>query len=303
MPLDGVALIFRQVCFTSHLRPLMPTRFPCGHVGTRCVCRIDWKVLETDALANQLRASSKPADTRPGLADRASRPLAGTPWRRASRAPLSRWHLNLGVRDQGLSESGVLWRGGRRPQRWRGFASAHATACFHAISHRLASFWSDVGPLPWVDRRPDSSSFLVRDGLRDRMARTPATRGDYERPNGSYASDVTDREWPLIAPLFPGARPGGRPRSTCLQRVVDEVLLPAAGGLPLTDAAARLPSAQHGLRVLLDRSGRLGPCSRRSLSPDPETRGSRRQSSAVALRRRIRSFRGRPHRFSRSGCR
>ena len=37
------------------------------------------------------------------------------------------------------------------------------------------------------------------------MAWTAATRGDYVRPTGSYASDVTDREWPLIAPLLPAA--------------------------------------------------------------------------------------------------
>ena len=54
------------------------------------------------------------------------------------------------------------------------------------------------------------------------MAWTAATRGDYVRANGTYASDVTDREWTLIAPLLPAARPGERPRSTCLQ-VVNEI--------------------------------------------------------------------------------
>lgn len=29
-----------------------------------------------------------------------------------------------------------------------------------------------------------------------------------------YATDLTDREWALIAPLLPPAKPGGRPRST-----------------------------------------------------------------------------------------
>lgn len=37
-------------------------------------------------------------------------------------------------------------------------------------------------------------------------------------------SDTTDREWALIAPLLPGARPGGRPRTTCLRRVVDAIV-------------------------------------------------------------------------------
>jgi hypothetical protein len=33
------------------------------------------------------------------------------------------------------------------------------------------------------------------------MAWTTDTRGDYVRPSGTYVSDVTDREWALIAPL------------------------------------------------------------------------------------------------------
>ena len=55
------------------------------------------------------------------------------------------------------------------------------------------------------------------------MAWTAATRGDYVRPCGSYASDVTDREWALIAPLLPAAQPGGRRRTTCLRRVVNAI--------------------------------------------------------------------------------
>src|SRR4026209_490350 len=64
------------------------------------------------------------------------------------------------------------------------------------------------------------------------MGGTAATRGDYVRPCGSYASDVTDREWALIAPLFPAARPGGRPRTTCLRRVGDAVFSPLQHGRP-----------------------------------------------------------------------
>ncbi len=55
------------------------------------------------------------------------------------------------------------------------------------------------------------------------MAWTAATRGDYVRPSGSYASDVTDRGWALIAPLLPAPRPGGRPRTICLRRVVNAI--------------------------------------------------------------------------------
>ncbi len=55
------------------------------------------------------------------------------------------------------------------------------------------------------------------------MAWTAATRGNYVRPSGSYASNVTDREWALIAPPLPSARSGGRPRSSCLRRVIDAI--------------------------------------------------------------------------------
>ena len=62
------------------------------------------------------------------------------------------------------------------------------------------------------------------------MAWTAATRGDYVRPSGNYASDVTDRERALIAPLLPACRPGGRPRTTCLRRVVDAIFYQLQAG-------------------------------------------------------------------------
>ena len=55
------------------------------------------------------------------------------------------------------------------------------------------------------------------------MVWTAATRGDYARENGAYASDVTDREWELIGPHLPAARPGGRPRSTFLRQVINAI--------------------------------------------------------------------------------
>lgn len=41
------------------------------------------------------------------------------------------------------------------------------------------------------------------------MAWTTATRSGHVRLSGTYARDMTDREWALIAPLLPAARPGG----------------------------------------------------------------------------------------------
>jgi transposase len=52
------------------------------------------------------------------------------------------------------------------------------------------------------------------DEMRARHA--PARRG--------YPSDLSDAEWALIAPLIPPARPGGRPRTTDMRRVVEAIL-------------------------------------------------------------------------------
>ena len=34
-----------------------------------------------------------------------------------------------------------------------------------------------------------------------------------------YPSDVSDREWHILAPLLPPAKPGGRPRSVNLRLI------------------------------------------------------------------------------------
>jgi transposase len=55
------------------------------------------------------------------------------------------------------------------------------------------------------------------------MVWTAATRKDYAREIGAYASDATDREWDLIAPHLPAVLPGGRPRSTSMRKVVNAI--------------------------------------------------------------------------------
>ncbi|RYF10521.1 MAG: transposase [Deltaproteobacteria bacterium] len=42
------------------------------------------------------------------------------------------------------------------------------------------------------------------------------TRGVY--------TDLNDAQWAIVAPLLPAAKPGGRPRTTCMQSVLDGVL-------------------------------------------------------------------------------
>ena len=46
-----------------------------------------------------------------------------------------------------------------------------------------------------------------------------------------YPTDLTDREWALVAPLLPAAKPGGRPRSTDLRDVLDALSYWLRGGI------------------------------------------------------------------------
>jgi transposase len=62
------------------------------------------------------------------------------------------------------------------------------------------------------------------------MAWTETARRDHGRRGGRYSSDLTDREWALLAPLLPGRRRLGRPRTTDLRDVVNAIQYIAATG-------------------------------------------------------------------------
>ena len=55
-------------------------------------------------------------------------------------------------------------------------------------------------------------------------------RVEHKRDFARYPSDLTDREWGLIEPLLPPARPGGRPRTTDLREVVEAILYVGSSG-------------------------------------------------------------------------
>ncbi len=59
---------------------------------------------------------------------------------------------------------------------------------------------------------------------------TEITRSDYVRRGGRYASDMTDREWALLAPFTPARKKNGRPRTTDLRDVMDAILYMASAG-------------------------------------------------------------------------
>lgn len=39
----------------------------------------------------------------------------------------------------------------------------------------------------------------------------------------AFPSDLTDEQWKFIEHLLPKARPGGRPRTTCLRQVINAI--------------------------------------------------------------------------------
>ena len=49
--------------------------------------------------------------------------------------------------------------------------------------------------------------------------------------NQRYPTDLTDRQWECIKPLIPGAKPGGRPRSTDMRHVLNAILYLVVGGI------------------------------------------------------------------------
>ena len=62
------------------------------------------------------------------------------------------------------------------------------------------------------------------------MPWTDITRRDYARKAARYASDLSDGEWALIAPLLPGPKPVGRPRVANLREVVNAILYMVSTG-------------------------------------------------------------------------
>ncbi|MCK4712314.1 MAG: IS5 family transposase [Marinosulfonomonas sp.] len=62
------------------------------------------------------------------------------------------------------------------------------------------------------------------------MAWTETTRPRYERHCGRYASDLTDREWELIAFILPPPKTTGRPRETAMRDILDAILYIASTG-------------------------------------------------------------------------
>ena len=77
-------------------------------------------------------------------------------------------------------------------------------------------------------------------------------RRDYARRAPRYASDLTDRDWALIAPFLPAPRPIGRPRTTDLREVVNAILYMASTGCQWRMLPKDLPPASTVQRYFYD---------------------------------------------------
>lgn len=73
------------------------------------------------------------------------------------------------------------------------------------------------------------------------MPWTETTRAQYRREGLRYASDVTDGEWGLIAPLLPARKRLGRPRTVDLREVVNALLYLLWAGCPWRGLPADFP--------------------------------------------------------------
>lgn len=64
------------------------------------------------------------------------------------------------------------------------------------------------------------------------MAWTDIARAEHNRDRLCFPSDLTDREWAIVGPMIPGARRGGRPRTTDMRDVMEAILFIASSGCP-----------------------------------------------------------------------
>jgi putative transposase len=62
------------------------------------------------------------------------------------------------------------------------------------------------------------------------MTWTATARAEHNRDDLRFPSDLTDREWAVIAPMLPAAKRGGRPRTTDMRDVVEAILFLASSG-------------------------------------------------------------------------
>ena len=84
------------------------------------------------------------------------------------------------------------------------------------------------------------------------MAWTEFTSHRCERSGSKYASDATDAEWALLAPILAVVRRTGRPRTTNLREVFDAILYIATTGCQWRVLPNDFPSVSTVRRYFYD---------------------------------------------------
>ena len=69
-------------------------------------------------------------------------------------------------------------------------------------------------------------------------------------PSITYPTDLTDREWALLEPLLPPAKPGGRPRSVNLRVILNGLLYVLRSRLSVAVAATHVRPLVYGVCLL-----------------------------------------------------
>ena len=71
-------------------------------------------------------------------------------------------------------------------------------------------------------------------------------------PNSPYTTDLTNSAWELIAPLLPGAQPGGRPRTTNVRAVLNAIFYLLRTGCQTYEKRLLIFDNVSGLRLKSD---------------------------------------------------
>jgi transposase len=104
-----------------------------------------------------------------------------------------------------------------------------------------------VGGLP-VTGMCSTSTDLISEGVQKDEKLPIEKRRKRKKPNESqqrrsmmcicsrerrvYPSDVTDKEWAILEPLIPAAKPGGRPQEIARREIVNGILYVLRSGCP-----------------------------------------------------------------------
>src|SRR3954452_2672426 len=89
----------------------------------------------------------------------------------------------------------------------------------------------------------------------------------------AYATDLTDGQWALIAPLIPEAEPGGRPRKAPTRDLVDAIFYFLRAGMAwglLPDHRQTWKTLYYYPRRYRRSASRSRPCGRRPASGYPD---------------------------------